>query len=162
MTVLPLRINCGAAKPFTDPAGLAWLADKDFRGADKGWGGVGGDWAERDQSAVKNAADPTIYLTERYGDITYRIPVANGTYTVKLHFCETFDGITAAGERVFDVKAEGKPLFTDVDPFKDGGDALFSATVRTAEVAVADGELTLDLVSKEQNALINALEVRAK
>jgi hypothetical protein len=155
-----LRIDCGAIKGFTDAAGVAWLADKDFNG--KGWGAVGGDWAEREKTTVKNAQDPTIYLTERYGDITYRIPVANGTYTVKLHFCETYDGINAAGMRVFDATAEGKPIFAGIDPYKDGGNALFSASVRTAEVVVADGELTLGLVSKEQSAEINAIEVLAK
>ena len=33
-----------------------------------------------------------------------------GTYTVNLYFCETFDGIAAAGDRVFDVKIADKQL----------------------------------------------------
>ncbi len=44
---------------------------------------------------IANTKDPGIYRTERY-DMTGLYKLPNGKYTVKLHFCETYDGITGA------------------------------------------------------------------
>ena len=40
-------------------------------------------------------------------NMAWAFPVQNGTYTVNLYFAEIYNGIDAAGERVFDVKVEG-------------------------------------------------------
>ena len=36
--------------------------------------------------------------------------VVNGKYIVKLHFAETFEGVTDAGQRVFTVDVEGHKI----------------------------------------------------
>ncbi len=49
-----------------------------------------------------NSGPAGIYKAERYSmtKFTYG-PIENGDYVVKLHFCETFEGITGNGGRVF-------------------------------------------------------------
>ena len=98
--VLPtIRINAGSAVAFTDNSGNVWLADQGF---------VGGDVIERPDLAIGNAKDPTIYRTERYSMESFSHPLPNGKYAVKLHFAETFEGITDKGERVFHLNVEGQ------------------------------------------------------
>ncbi len=66
---------------------------------------------------------PELYTSERYGNFSYAIPVAPGSYTVKLHFAETFysplnamAGLCAGpGCRVFDVACNGVALLSDFD-----------------------------------------------
>jgi len=126
------------------------------------WGAVGGMTVSRDDHEVKGTRDKSLYLTERYSLDAYRIAVPNGTYTVTLHFAETYEGITAAGERVFSVSVEGKPVLADLDPFKAAGGKAFAAVVQAFKVNVADGELTIGFQKKTQNPLINGIEVTAK
>ena len=88
-----LRVKAGVTTPYTDPDGVVWLADQGFDG---------GDTTERDADlAVANTRDPAMYRSERYSMAGYSFAVPNGKYTVKLHFAETFDGITGPGQRVF-------------------------------------------------------------
>ena len=65
---------------------------------------------------------PLLYTGERHGNFSYAIPVAPGSYTVKLHFLESFFSplIPAAhchgvGCRVFDVTCNGVMLLQDFD-----------------------------------------------
>ena len=126
------------------------------------WGAVGGLTITRDAHEIRGTRDKHIYLTERYSLEAYRIAVPNGTYTVTLHFAETYEGITAAGERVFSVSVEGKPVLVDLDPFKEAGGKAFAAVVKTCKANVADGELTIGFQKKTQNPLINGIEVTVK
>ena len=126
------------------------------------WGYVGGKVVTRADAEVKNTPDKALYLTEHYSMTAYRIPLANGNYAVKLHFAETYDKIDAPGQRVFTVAVEGKPVLADLDVFQEAGKQRLAAVVRDCEVEVADGELTIEFTPKVQNAMINAIEVRAK
>ncbi|UOQ69960.1 malectin domain-containing carbohydrate-binding protein (plasmid) [Hymenobacter volaticus] len=83
--------------------------------------------------------DDALYQTERYGSFTYNLPVPNGTYSVKLHFAELY--WDAAGQRVFTVAAEGRPVLQAYDIVKKAGP--LTATTETFPVTVTDGQLTL-------------------
>lgn len=124
------------------------------------WGYVAGTPIARAKAEVKGTEDDPVYLTERYSLKAYRFKVPNGRYTVRLHFAETYERITTAGQRVYTVAIEGKPILTDFDPFKESG-AQFTAIVKECKASVGDGELTLEFTDKVQNPMINGLEVLA-
>ncbi len=125
------------------------------------WGYVGGKVVTRADAEVKNTQDRAIYLNEHYSMTAYRIPVANGTYAVRLHFAETYEGIKDVGQRVFSVAIEGKTVLADFDVFKEAGRQSFAAVVKEFEAQVKDGELTIEFTPKVQNPEINGIEVRA-
>jgi hypothetical protein len=88
---------------------------------------------------------------------SFSYPVPNGKYTVKLHFAETFEGITAPGERVFSFKVEGQE-FKDFDVWVKAGGAL-RAYVETVKVEVTDGKLDISFTPKVENPEINGIEI---
>jgi hypothetical protein len=63
-----------------------------------------------DDMEIANTKSPALYRTEHFGMTAFSYPVPNGTYIVKLHFAETFDGITGAGQRVFSFNIEGTAI----------------------------------------------------
>jgi alcohol dehydrogenase (cytochrome c) len=106
---------------------------------------------------IANTKDPVIYRSERYSMTSFSRPLPNGKYIVKLHFAETFEGITAAGERVFSFNVEGKE-FKDFDVFVKAGGSL-RAYVETVPVEVADGKLDITFTAKVENPEINGIEI---
>lgn len=145
------RVNAGAAAQWADNKGNVWLPDKGF---------VGGDTVDRGNIPIGNTDTPEIYRTEHYSMKSFSWAVPNGKYVVKLHFCETYDGITGAGQRVFDVDVEGVAL-KDIDVFAQAGGAR-RALVKTVEVTVNDGKLDITFTPKTQNPEINAIEILAR
>ncbi|HUT37418.1 MAG TPA: malectin domain-containing carbohydrate-binding protein, partial [Planctomycetota bacterium] len=127
-----------------------------------GWGAVGGKAIARPGGRVRNTPDDPLYLAERFGPSAYRIAVANGTYTVRLHFAETFPGVTEVGQRVFSVAIEGQPALRDFDVLKQAGGRRFFAIIMAFDVEVSDGELTIEFTPKAQSPMINGIEVVAK
>jgi hypothetical protein len=112
-------------------------------------------------AAIDNTTDDLLYQDYRKayasgGTFGYRIPVANATYTVKLHLAELF--FTASGSRVFNVTAEGAAWLTNYDIFVAAGGKNI-AKVETRNVTVSDGYLDLSFVSVLDKALICAVEV---
>jgi hypothetical protein len=98
-----------------------------------------------------------IYRAERYSMTGFSYPVPNGKYTVKLHFCETFEGIMGPGERVFSFNVEGHD-FKDFDVWvKTGGHQR--AYIETVPVEVTDGKLDVTFTPKVENPEINGIEI---
>jgi N-acetylneuraminic acid mutarotase len=139
-----VRINAGGGA-FTDSQGRAWAADKNF---------TGGRTFATTQPINGTVEDP-LYQTERYGNVTYQIPVASGTYQVVLHFAEIW--WTSAGQRVFDVTLEGILVLDNLDIWATVGG--FTPLVRSFVATVADGALTIQLTTVVDNAKISAIEV---
>jgi len=147
--VLPtIRINAGSAVAFTDNSGNAWLADQGF---------VGGDVIERSELVIGNAKDPTVYHTERYSMESFSHPLPNGKYVVKLHFAETFEGITDKGQRVFSFDVEGQE-FKDFDVFVKAG-GVQKAYVETVKANITDGKLDIKFTPNIENPEINGIEI---
>ncbi|MBK7366570.1 MAG: hypothetical protein IPJ04_01355 [Candidatus Eisenbacteria bacterium] len=48
-------------------------------------------------------------------------PVVPGRHRLRLYFAETYSGITAAGQRVFDVEVEGETVLSNFDVFAQVG-----------------------------------------
>jgi hypothetical protein len=155
---LTLRINCGAAEPYIDKAGNTWLADQ---GAEPGgkWGAVDGLTVDRGDLGIAGTDAPKIYETERYSMEGYKFTVPNGKYTVRLHFAETYDGITVEGERVFSVTINDQTVLKDFDPFKEAGGYQKPAVKKIEDVNVTNGQLDIGFALNLQNPEINGIEI---
>ncbi|TPG62841.1 malectin domain-containing carbohydrate-binding protein, partial [Hymenobacter nivis] len=96
------RINAGGPQ-VTNGIG-AFAADAYYSGGTPNAG----------NATIAGTANGAMYQSERAGgSFGYALPVSNGKYTVVLHFAETY--WTAAGQRVFDVAAEGAKVLTRYD-----------------------------------------------
>src|SRR5437016_4196999 len=115
--------------------------------------------------AIKGAADPELYMGERYGNFVYSIPVAPGQYTATLLFCETWFGPRkpaggGAGDRVFDVYMNGTALLRNFDIFKEaGGEDRPLHKVFHSLQPNAQGKLVFSFVPVKNYACINAIEI---
>jgi len=143
-----VRIAAGRSTPLTDADGNAWLPDQGFEG---------GQTIERPDIQIANTKSPDIYRAEHYSMESFSWPVPNGKYVVKLHFAETFDGITAAGGRVFSYQVQGRE-FKDFDVWAKAGGAL-RAYVETVEVEVTTGTLKIVFTPNVENPQINGIEI---
>ena len=143
-----IRIRMGTSSNATDEAGVVWLADTGF---------ADGETIDRTGIKVANTTTPSIYSAERYGMSAFSYALPNGKYTVKLHFAETYEGISSAGERVFSFNVEGQD-FKDFDPTAKAGGVL-KAYVETVPVEIKDGKLNISFTSQVENPEINAIEI---
>jgi len=145
---MPVRINAGLSTPLTNSDGTVWLPDQNF---------VDGETVERPDVQIANTTEPEIYRSERYSMTSFSYPVPNGKYTVKLHFCETFEGITGPGQRIFSFNVEGRE-FKDFDVFVKAGGAL-RAYIETVNVEITDGKLDITFTPNVENPQINGIEI---
>ena len=125
-----------------------WLADQGFEG---------GQTIERPDIQIANTKSPDLYRAEHYSMDSFSWPVHNGKYVVKLHFAETFEGITGPGERVFSFNVQGRE-FKDFDVWVKAGGFL-KAYVETVPVEVTDGKLKITFTPKVENPQICAIEI---
>lgn len=155
------RIRCGvpaSAPPYEDSNGQVWGGDVDF---DVG-SVVGND------DPIQGTSDPALYHSERYADrVTFPSGfrytfdgIASGPYVVRLHFVEaTSAPIVAAGQRRFNVLANGAAVLTELDIFAEAG-GRDRALVKTFPVTVSGSSLVLQFTpGSAQNPKVNAIEV---
>lgn len=150
----PIRI-AAREEPYTDSSGYLWSADRFF---------FGGKLVKR-REAIQGTSDPELYRGERYGRLTYTIPVPpDSTYTAVLHFAETWFGSQGggggAGSRVFDILCNGVLLEREFDVYREAGGA-FRAVRKTYRglKPTPNGKLVLQLVPGRNYAFLNALEI---
>jgi hypothetical protein len=143
-----IRIKAGASASVKDSAGNMWLPDQGFEG---------GDVIARPELSIANTKDPMIYQSEHYAMQSFSRNVPNGDYVVKLHFAETFEGITGPGERVFSFNIGGQE-FKDFDVWKKAGGPR-RAYVETVKVSVTNGKLEIKFISNIENPQINGVEI---
>lgn len=143
-----MRIDAASHAPYVDASQLTWQADLGF---------ADGLTVDRGPIDIEGTHDDRLYQTERYAVSSYAVPIANGSYTVKLHFAETYDGIGAPGQRVFAASVEASDLGS-IDVFARTG-ARNRALVVQTNVKVEDGVLDVRFTPIIQNTLINAIEV---
>ncbi len=83
-----------AAPPTLRSSGATYKADVNFTGGS----------TNASSPSISGTADPALYQDERWGNFSYAIPVANGTYDVRFHFVELYYGTVVpggVGKRVF-------------------------------------------------------------
>lgn len=156
---VPVHILAGYDNSITTN-GVTWIPAGNFFGTD-------GQTIARPDITIATSADTgpaVIYQAERYSmtKFTYG-PIPNGDYTVKLHFCETYEGITGAGMRVFGYKVlEATPGAKDaemasLDLFATAG--AMKPVVKTVPVTVTDHKIEVDFTTQTENPQINAVEI---
>ena len=104
--------------PVTDSDGHVWAADEYFCGGVQAF----------HRNVVANPREKALYHGERYGNFSYRIPLAAGEYRLTLHFAETWFGTAESQEpaidsRIFNVFANGVSLLRDYQIVKDADGA---------------------------------------
>ncbi|MDO6519700.1 malectin domain-containing carbohydrate-binding protein [Zobellia uliginosa] len=156
-----LRINCGG--PEATYEGHLFLADQYFDGPTEAYTNPLFTEEDTDMNAI--------FLTERISDNTggkgpfsYRIPVTNGTYTVKLYFAEIYWGVDnpeglegGVGSRIFNVTMEDTEIFTGYDLYKEHGAG--KPGTRMYDIEVTDGELTITFKASVNKPKVSAIEV---
>jgi hypothetical protein len=144
-----LRIKAGSDTAFTDSEGRLWQPDQGFSG---------GDTIQRDpDTKITGTKDPGMFMTERYSMDSFSVKIPNGKYTANLYFCETYDGISGPGQRVFSFNVQGHE-FKDFDVWvKSGG--FGRPYVVTVPVEVTNGVFRVDFTSQVENPQINAIEI---
>ena len=144
-----IRIKAGLFTQFTDSNGNKWSPDQGFKG---------GATIDRDpETRIEGTEDPGLYLSEHYAMDSFSYKLPNGKYVAKLHFAETFEGITGPGQRVFSYNVQGRE-FKDLDIWVKAGGAN-RAYIETVPVEVTDGEFRIDFISQIENPEINAIEI---
>ncbi len=150
----PIRITTRTS-PYLSQDQQLWEPDRYFRG---------GRSVVR-LNAVENSSDPELYQSERYGNFTYTIPVAPGSYRLTLKFAETYFGPThpqhvGPEKRLFDVYCNGQTLLKDFNIAREAGglkravDKIFHRLQPNAQ-----GKLVLSFVPVMNYACVNAIEV---
>ncbi len=103
--------------------------------------------------------DPLLYRHYRSGTFAYAIPLENGRYEVTLGFVEP-DLEATAGQRVFDVLANGKPVLEGFEVLKAAGGAQQSAVTHSFPVHVSNGRLILDFKPARGDAVVSVISIR--
>jgi len=147
-TATTVRVKAGSTTSFKDSSGNVWLPDQGFDG---------GDTVERPDAPITNTKDPGLYQSEHYSMNSFSCKIPNGKYIAKLHFCETFEGISGKGDRVFSYNVQGH-MFKDFDVFDKAGGAN-KAYVETVPVEVTNGVFKIEFISNVENPQINAIEI---
>jgi len=143
-----IRIKAGKSESVKDAEGNVWLADRGFEG---------GQTIERPDIQIANTKSPVLYRAERYSMDSFSWPVPNGKYVVKLHFAETFEGISGPGQRVFSFNVQGHE-FKDFDVWVKAGGPM-RAYVETVNVKATDGKIKVVFTPNVENPQINAIEI---
>lgn len=154
------RSNADSLTTFDYRSTTSWANVTDAQGnvwqARAGQAGGKGTSELLAHDTIQGTSDPSIYRTNTFGAMQYHIPVpGTATYKVTLYMAE--DYFHKAGQRVFDVSAEGTPELSNVDIFANAGYA--TAYQRSFTVPVTDGTLDLSLDAVVENPLVSSVEV---
>lgn len=152
--IRPVRI-VAQPEPVTDSEGKVWAADEYF---------CGGTPVMRGK-ALTNPLECSLFRGERFGNFSYRIPLAPGRYKVTLRFAEQWWGtansqMSPVENRRFDVFANREPLMRDFVVGKEAGGAGRSLEKTFHNLQPnAQGVLLLEFVPSTNYAEVNAIEV---
>ncbi|MGB6153842.1 MAG: invasin domain 3-containing protein [Pricia sp.] len=161
-----VRINSGGPEVTLD--GKIFEADKFFDTENTT------SYTNPNVTEIAGTEDDALFLSERItkdgvnikGPFSYNIPVANGTYTVRLYFAEIYWGSENPegfpvddfiGKRIFNVSMEGNQIFAGYDLVKDVSPA--TADSRMYNVEVTDGELNITFEASVNKPKVSGIEV---
>lgn len=106
--------------------------------------------------AVNGTVEDPLYYAFRYGaDFRYSAAMANGTYSLKLYFTEMT--YSSAGQRKFDVFAEGALIINDLDVYSQAGAKSAYSIVKT--ISIVDGKIDLRFLGVVGNAVVSGIDL---
>jgi hypothetical protein len=107
-------------------------------------GALGGNTAHF-TAPVADAAVPAVYQNVRYDLAGYTLNLPDGDYTVTLQFNEPH--YTAAGQRVFGGRIQGRQVFSHLDVFARAGQNR-ALDMAFPEIAVTNGTLRIEFLKE--------------
>ncbi|MEM6764892.1 MAG: malectin domain-containing carbohydrate-binding protein [Bacteroidota bacterium] len=147
---LPIRVNSGGDDFLTPDAKLF------YEDQPKWVFGTSSNF--ENPREISGSSSDVLYHSERVGkDFSYKFPVPDGVYEVKLHFAEIY--FFEAGQRVFDVDIEdGLAGLRNFDILAET--SRDRAIVKTfSTLIVQDDTLSIDFKGVVDNAKISAIQV---
>ncbi len=152
-----IRVKAGIDETLKDSKGTTWAADTGFDG---------GEEVDRPELEITGTDRPELYHSERYSMDSYSFKVPDGSYLVKLHFSEDYDGITDPTQRLFTyaVKdgdpSKGKTIkeVKDFSPWKAAG-GQFKAYIDSIPIDATAGQISITFTPQVENPQINAIEI---
>ena len=141
----PVKINCGGPEALDYLADTGWTKNTEF-------GFLDGNSSNYPSSLqISGTDEDVIFQSDKYGMVTYKVRLPNGSYDVKLLFSEKY--FNSAGSRVFDVYFEQNRVIENLDIYQSVGKN--AALVREINnVEISDGVLDIQFAEKIDNALI--------
>jgi hypothetical protein len=162
-----LHINCGG--PAMTINGVQWQADQEYSAAAT-WGYIGSTGVARTVAKVELPSGMPLPVTPEMmkpfqsartsgttGSFSYQIDVPNGKYFAKLGFCDAFSSM--AGQRVFSVEIQGKPVQKNLDVYRLAGARRQAIQLMFRGLVVTDGKLLIQFDSEKGAPLVNSIEV---
>lgn len=157
LATVPLRINVGG-NTFTSPSGVVWQQDKWFSNGliEKLHGGT---------QNIFGTTNDLLYQTARYDPsasgppLEYNIPIANGDYTVTLHWADVYGPTQRIGGREFDVIIQGSTVLKALDIFRQVG--ANAALEKSFQVQVTNQKLEISFRHVQENPKLCAIEIVA-
>ncbi len=141
-------------------AGPDWVSDEGFhRGGSRV---VTGRRVRGLDSSVPSSTPRELFETERFNppdsqDLIYRFDVEAGTRVeVRFYMMNGNSRTSEPGERIFDVKIDGKLVLDDVDLSQGFGHQI--GGMRAVQVT-SDGQLRIVFKRRVQAPLVNAIEI---
>jgi hypothetical protein len=147
----PIRIKC-EGPDYTDSRGQLWQADYGYKGGA----------LSSLPATIKGTVDQALFLTARKNEnstasLVYSFNIPDGAYHVNLYFAETWGPAMAVGRRVFNVKMQGSPVFTNLDIFAEAG--ADAALIKGADITVSNNWATIEFDNVVDVAKIFAIEI---
>lgn len=150
-----VRINCGYCEgELTDELGATWLPDQDDIGF-RAYGCKNATRALRGEIDILKTERPSIYRTEAgvlKSPMTFRFPVPDGVYNVRVHIADTYNKEDKGRNMVFGIGKNRR----SVNIWKLAGGTGRTATITEfRRVQPTDGCLTVDF----RYAVVNGIEI---
>lgn len=137
-------VNAGGPQ-YASASGPVFMADTGFRGG----------YAHSTSAGISGTSDATLYRSQRTGNFSYNIALANGSYKLTLKFAEIW--FKAPRRRVFNVLVNGKTVVSRLDIYaRAGANKAFDVVI---PVSVTNGSLRLQFRPVVDNAVVNAIAV---
>ncbi|WP_158859050.1 malectin domain-containing carbohydrate-binding protein [Lunatibacter salilacus] len=113
---------------------------------------------------TSSAHSEPMLQSQRFGkQIGYRVPIENGTYTVKTYHNEVYfgniSGVNGPNLRIFDISLQGLTVKTNMDLFVESKNQALVLTFDN--IVVTNGILSLDLSARVGHAAISGFEILA-
>ena len=137
-------MNCGGSQ-YVDGAGVVYREDQYYSGGS----------SASTPAGITGTEDDSLYRTERFGNFSYAIPLANGDYQVSLKFTEFY--WSAPGRRIFDVWLQGTKVLSQLDIFAlVGKDRAYDVSL---PATVTDGKLYIGFDALVDYGKISAIVI---
>ncbi len=165
---LPLKINVGDRHSVDVPE-YGFLAEQPYNGVETAWGTIlyNSHGGSNKTSLYKDFLDGAPELdpimgTYMYGIKGVSVSLPNGKYNA--YVCAIEDVVRGPegeqfGLHTFDIKAEGKCVIDNVDPYNQTEKQKYKTVICSLTVNVEDGVLDLEFEGTSDYALISAIVI---